>query len=130
VRVFVSEYICGGSCSEDPRDSSLAREGRSMLLAACADFARISGCEVHTTWDGRLGAFPLETINAHVVRGAREECMSFDALAAQCDFTFMIAPEFGGWPVARAVMRSGKTVRRQAATWRSSADARTADFGG
>ena len=96
MRVFVSEYVCGGAWNDGPLEGSLAREGRSMLLAACADFARIRGCDVCTTWDARLGEFPLSGIEVVVVHEADEEREQFDRLATVCDATFVIAPEFEG----------------------------------
>lgn len=67
-----------------------------MLLAACADFASVPGCEVHTTWDARLGAFPLNQVGVVIVHNANEEHAAFDRCAEQSDATFVIAPEFEG----------------------------------
>lgn len=94
MRVFVSEYICSGSSNNGPLDDSLATEGRSMLLAACADFARISGVEVVTTWDVRLGPFPLANVRAVVISDPDYELREFERQVAECDAAFVIAPEF------------------------------------
>jgi predicted ATP-grasp superfamily ATP-dependent carboligase len=93
VRVFVSEYVCGGAWDDGPLDGSLAQEGRSMLLAACADFARIPEVRVVTTWDARLGPFPLSEVPA-ILSDPRGELQECDRLAGECDAAFVIAPEF------------------------------------
>jgi len=65
-----------------------------MLLAACADFARIPGCTVLTTWDARLGAFPLANVRAAVVRHPADERAAFERLCGESDAVLVIAPEF------------------------------------
>ncbi len=85
--VFVSEYVCSGAWPDDNLDSSLATEGRTMLLALLRDLLRPDhgffranlqevgtrdtsspsehsalrtphSAFVRTTWDDRLGNFP------------------------------------------------------------------------
>jgi predicted ATP-grasp superfamily ATP-dependent carboligase len=85
--IFVSEYVCSGAWPDDNLDSSLATEGRTMLLALLRDLLRPDGgffkvnlqevgtrstpsptgrsalrtphsAFVRTTWDDRLGEFP------------------------------------------------------------------------
>jgi len=65
-----------------------------MLLAACADFARIPRCTVLTTWDARLGAFPLLNVRAAVVRQPADERAAFERLCTESDAVLVIAPEF------------------------------------
>ena len=62
MRVFVSEYVCGGAWPEESLDSSLAVEGRAMLLALIQDLLLIPNVDVVTTWDHRLGEFPLRNV--------------------------------------------------------------------
>ncbi|MGE3313681.1 MAG: ATP-dependent carboxylate-amine ligase, partial [Planctomycetaceae bacterium] len=93
MRLFVSEYVCGGAWNDGPLDNSLADEGRSMLLAACADFSRIPNVQVVTTWDSRLGPFPLSAVEA-VRTDPSRELQEFDRLIGECDAAFVIAPEF------------------------------------
>jgi predicted ATP-grasp superfamily ATP-dependent carboligase len=93
MRVFVYEYLCGGATG-DSLPSSLRTEGWAMLSAVLEDFARCPGVRTVTLIDPAL-ASPLRSSNvdAHVLRpGAEEE--TFRALAADCDWTFVIAPEF------------------------------------
>lgn len=94
MRIFVSEYVCGGGWPEPTIAGSLAVEGRAMLCAIAEDLSRIAGIRVETTWDLRLGAQPLR--GAHVVSvGSRaEEQRAFERLARECDATLVIAPEF------------------------------------
>jgi hypothetical protein len=72
-----------------------------MLTAISADFARVRDCRVVTTWDARLGDFPVDRVEAIVVTSADEEGRLFRQLAAECDVTFVVAPEFDGILAAR-----------------------------
>lgn len=93
MRIFVSEYVCGGAWLEETLPESLSSEGRAMLLALLEDAARVSEWEVCTTWDRRLGEFPQPGINAMIVDGPAAERAAFDRLARECDATYVIAPE-------------------------------------
>lgn len=64
-----------------------------MLLALLEDAAGIEGLEIVTTWDRRLGAFPLPGIDIVEVDGPDEEPATFRRLARECDSTYVIAPE-------------------------------------
>lgn len=124
MRIFVSEFVCGGGCSDRWLHSALKREGLAMLTAACADFARLPGCRVVTTLDARLAQelnslssvrcaqtdgrfsngdpqsgrppFARDALDVIVVENAEEELRLFRQLAAECDRTFVIAPELEG----------------------------------
>jgi predicted ATP-grasp superfamily ATP-dependent carboligase len=93
VRVFISEYVCSGACGELDVASSLACEGRAMLLALLADAARVPAWTVCTTWDRRLGNFPLPNVGVVVVDHPVHEQEVFHRLATKCDATYVIAPE-------------------------------------
>lgn len=70
-----------------------------MLSAAIRDAAGIPGVTVETTWDNRLGDPPPGARVAHsVTQGGPEgsEFQIFSRLAAECDRTWIIAPEFQG----------------------------------
>ena len=109
MRVFVSEYVCGGAWPEPELPTSLAREGRAMLESIVADFARIPGVSVATTWNERLGVFCVADVAAHAVCDPVDERRRFEHLAAECDATLVIAPEFDGIleERARAVLGAG-----------------------
>ncbi|MBL6705062.1 MAG: ATP-grasp domain-containing protein [Planctomycetaceae bacterium] len=99
MRVFVSEYVCGGAWPEETLDSSLAAEGRAMLISLVQDMLRLSDVEVVTTWDNRLGAFPLgltPTLTVESITSPRNEQQVFERLCEQSDAAFAIAPEFHG----------------------------------
>lgn len=94
MRLFVSEFICGGGSQESPEESSLTREGLSMLRAVLEDCSRIPGLSVATTWDTRLGEHSFCGVDVHPVSGPDEEADRFRELAVTCDATWLIAPEF------------------------------------
>src|SRR5690242_2360358 len=96
MRVFVSEYVTGGGWPEGVPAGSLAAEGRAMLCAAVEDLARITGVEVETTWDRRLGPAPFAGARLHCVESRDAEGRLFRTLAAECDATLVIGPEFDG----------------------------------
>jgi predicted ATP-grasp superfamily ATP-dependent carboligase len=73
MRVFIYEHTCA---SASPGLEALQAEGRAMLSAVVADFARLHGVEV-LTWNDGLEE-PLRR------------------LAAEADYTLMIAPEIDG----------------------------------
>ncbi|MFO1095368.1 MAG: ATP-grasp domain-containing protein [Planctomycetaceae bacterium] len=94
VRLFISEYLCSGAWPESELPASLAREGRAMLLALLVDVARLPGVTVCTTWDARMSGFPLNApIDCAVAQSPRDESAAFRRLAAECDATYVIAPE-------------------------------------
>jgi predicted ATP-grasp superfamily ATP-dependent carboligase len=106
VRLFVSEYLCGGARPGPDLPPSLAREGRAMLLALLTDLAQLPEVTVCTTWDSRLGPFPVNAPNAvacgsplnvevATIRDQRVEADVFRRLAAESDATYVIAPELG-----------------------------------
>src|SRR5262249_54473862 len=94
MRVFVYEYLCGGAMG-DSALSSLRTEGWAMLSAVLEDFARCPGVQTITLVDPVLSSRlqPLN-IESHFLSPGAEE-RTFRALAAECDWTFLIAPEFG-----------------------------------
>jgi predicted ATP-grasp superfamily ATP-dependent carboligase len=96
LRVFVSEYVCGGGWHGAAPAGSLATEGRAMLGAIVEDLSRIAGVKVVTTWDARLGPSPFRPAQVVQVKSAADEMLHFRRLAAECDATLVIAPEFNG----------------------------------
>ena len=112
MRVFVSEYVCGGAWPEEKLDGSLAVEGRAMLLSLVQDLLRVPGVDVITTWDNRLGAFSAEVSDrlsiVEVSSPAHEE-VEFDRLCEECEAAFVIAPDFHGILAARIERASLRT---------------------
>jgi hypothetical protein len=112
MRVFVSEYVCGGAWPEENLDSSLAIEGRAMLLSLIEELLRIPGVEVVTTWDYRLGEFPIAVSSrCEVVQTSSpiEEQQAFERLCKASDAAFVIAPEFHGILAPRVETASSRT---------------------
>ncbi len=107
MRIFVSEFICGGALAEEPLPDSLRREGRAMLSAIVDDLRRIPDCLVTTTLDARLAddlphrdspnfAAGEGGCEIAIVTESREERRRFDDLAASSDAVLVIAPETDG----------------------------------
>jgi predicted ATP-grasp superfamily ATP-dependent carboligase len=97
MRLFVYEYVSGGGMWGSPAapEGSLLREGAAMLRAVVADFSRLSGRRVTTTWDARLDDRPAGC-EVRTVGSAEEEGAAFRELASSADETLVIAPECGG----------------------------------
>ena len=96
MRVFVSEFVCGGGWPGASLETSLAREGKAMLAALIEDLAQIPGCEVVTTWDTRLGPCPLRDCEVQLVHSVGDEPLLFRDLIRDSDATWIIAPETNG----------------------------------
>ena len=105
MRIFVSEFICGGSLSNEPLPDSLRREGRAMLWAIVDDLLRIPECVVTTTLDTRLDDDARRRNSARcdivTVTDSSEERRQFDRLTATSDAVLVIAPETDGQLVER-----------------------------
>lgn len=95
-RVFVSEYITSGAWADRPLAGSLATEGRAMLVALARDLADDPQTKVVTSWDARLGPFPVKETEVVVVQSTDEANETFRRLAASTDRTLVIAPEIDG----------------------------------
>ncbi|MGE0377824.1 MAG: ATP-grasp domain-containing protein, partial [Planctomycetaceae bacterium] len=91
----MSEFVCGGAWPGSAAPRSLLREGRAMLQALVADFARVPECRVVTTL--AADQEPLDVPGAKLlrVRDSEEEAVVFRSLAAECDASLIIAPELG-----------------------------------
>ncbi len=93
------EFVSGGgwhSASADPPPPSLLAEGQAMVRALVSDFAAIPGAEVHTLRDWRLPEVGLPGCRIHQTHSAADEEQLLTKLAAEVDWTILIAPEFGG----------------------------------
>lgn len=112
MRVFVSEYVCGGAWPEESLDSSLAVEGRAMLVALVEDLLRLPDVDVVTTWDKRLGPFPVDvvsTLSVEQISSRHDERQVFERLCEQSDAAFVIAPEFHNILADRVNIASART---------------------
>jgi predicted ATP-grasp superfamily ATP-dependent carboligase len=101
-RVFVSEFISGGSWPEPELPASLAREGQAMLLAVVREVLVSPSIELRTTWDKRLGKFPGDFRNQNPqlsiveVGSIHEELCAYDSCCRWATDVLVIAPEFHG----------------------------------
>jgi predicted ATP-grasp superfamily ATP-dependent carboligase len=112
MRVFVSEYVCGGVWPEEKLDGSLAVEGRAMLLSLVQDLLRVPGVDLVATWDARLGTFPAEVsgrLSIVEASSPAHEEVEFDRLCEECEAAFVIAPDFHGILAARVAMAASRT---------------------
>ena len=112
MRIFVSEYVCGGAWPEKSLDSSLVVEGRAMLVALVSDLLSLPDVEVVTTWDDRLGEFPLRsvsTLSVDQISSRHDERQVFERLCEQFDAAFVIAPEFHNILAERVEIASART---------------------
>ena len=95
-RVFVSEYITSGAWADRPLVGSLATEGQAMLVALAEDLADDPQTEMVTSWDARLGEFPIAGTRVVAVETTDEAQLTFRRLAGSTDRTLVIAPEIDG----------------------------------
>jgi len=107
VRLFISEFVCGGEWPDVDWDGGLAAEGRGMLLALLRDAIRIPELEVSVLWDRRLQH--IEFPGVHVIRpdSSAEASELFEERIAWSDSTLLIAPEFDGLLTHRALLVEG-----------------------
>jgi tyramine---L-glutamate ligase len=97
MRIFVHEHVAGGGLSGQPLHPGLAREGRAMLEAICADLATIESIWVDTTLDARFEPLRVpRSCRVHPVISRREAGEVFDALVRAADGVLLIAPELDG----------------------------------
>ena len=100
-KLFLYEFLTGGGSLADAlaRETaeSLAVEGRAMVEALAADFARAEPVETVTCLrDRRLASWNPPGCRMVDVADRAEHDAAFDRLAAEADWTVVIAPEIGG----------------------------------
>lgn len=104
MNVFIYEFLTGGGLfaleqaenTAPAAGDSLLIEGRAMVEAVAADFAAIDGVTVHLLRDTRFELTPEADCQVRDVVGAEAERQTFLELAADADWTLVIAPEFDG----------------------------------
>lgn len=103
MRVFISEFVCGGGWPGELPES-LAREGEAMLRAVVEDLSQLDDVRVTTTWDSRLGPAPFNGVQVIPIEYSEIELPVFRELAGICDATLIIAPEIDGILSMRAAI--------------------------
>ncbi len=78
-----------------------------MLLAVLRDAVQVPGLEVLTIWSAQRERFPVEGIAFQLAHSVEEELELLAELAAWCDATLLIAPEFDGILTHRALLVEG-----------------------
>ncbi len=102
LHLFLYELVTGGGMLDQSAvPPSLLAEGSAMLAALAADFAAIGDVKISALRDGRLEDLGLSGCAAHVVRHADQERGLFAQLAAEADWTVVIAPELDGMLLQR-----------------------------
>ena len=91
--VFLHEFVTGGGLAGTPLPTKLTSEGGAMRRALAGDFAAVPGVRVLMTLDEQLPdePGPWETVRV----GPGGELATFGRLAAEADYTLLIAPETG-----------------------------------
>jgi predicted ATP-grasp superfamily ATP-dependent carboligase len=96
-----------------------------MLLALLEDAARVPGWSVCTTWDSRLGVFPLANVDVCVVGDSQDELRACAELAGTSDGVYVIAPELDDQLTIRrrqVAERGGRMLNSSAPALRSCSD--------
>jgi len=98
MQIFVYEWVCGGGFldSNDSPPESLLDEGAAMLRAVVDDFAKLEEVTVSSMLEASLSPRFKFAGDLKLVETAAEHDRMFDELAAQSDYTVVIAPEFKG----------------------------------
>lgn len=109
MRLFLSEFVCGGGWPDGTPTGSLRREGEAMLCAVAEDFRDIPDCAVTVSWDPRFGPFPVRGVRVVSPATPAEEPAILARESATADSTLLIAPEFHDLLASRAemVLRNG-----------------------
>jgi predicted ATP-grasp superfamily ATP-dependent carboligase len=100
--VFIHEYVTGGGAAGEDLPASWAAEGDAMRTALIEDFAAVPGVRVSATRDARLPEKSNPWLSVPVGRG--RELEAFRGLAAEADYTLIVAPETGGILYERALI--------------------------
>src|SRR5262245_22879088 len=89
MRIFVFEYTCAVATKAG---AALHAEGWAMLRAVTKDLALIPGVQPITLLSRNL-ALELPAAKSLLIEATQEQ-PAFRALAQQCDWSLVIAPEF------------------------------------
>lgn len=96
MHVFLYEWVTGGGLVEDPGPlpPTLTAEGGAMIEALADDFLGIDGCQVSALRDMRLDKPSLRGCDVVEIHSRAHGDEEIERLAAEADFTLLIAPEF------------------------------------
>ena len=113
MQVFVYEYFTGGGAGELPQgpEASLLAEAAAMARGVAADFAALDGVRVVATRDERLPAIHPAGCELTAIQCGASDLPTIGKLAAESDWTVLIAPETAGALLTRArlIERAGES---------------------
>ena len=107
--VLIHEWVTGGGLAGQSLPPSWAAEGHAMRRAIAGDFASLPGVRVMVTLDERFDEEPGPWSIAPV--GPGDEVAVLQSLAAESDYTVLIAPETGGVLADRTRAIEGLSTR-------------------
>lgn len=95
-RIFIYEFITGGGrlASKNLPEDALLCEATAMVAALAADFSALKNMDVCILRDKRLGSIEIPNCRVIEVANSSQETRMFTELAAESDWTVVIAPEF------------------------------------
>jgi tyramine---L-glutamate ligase len=98
MHIFLYEWVTGGGLVEsDGRlPASLLAEGSAMISALAADFAALHETQVTVLRDARLTEPQLAGCEVNEIHSSLDLREHFDRIAAQADWSLVVAPEFDG----------------------------------
>src|SRR5687767_3478273 len=98
MHVFLYEWVTGGGLVESGTrlPASLLAEGSAMIGALAADFAAMPETQVTVLRDARLTEPPLHGCRVIEIHSSLDRRAQFDQLAAEADWSLVVAPEFDG----------------------------------
>ena len=90
-KVLIFEYVCGGGFQGEAPPPGLQRQGRAMLQAVLADFARLSAVQVYTLVEERFDVTLPPGVHAQMLD--RPWPAAWRDLVRQCEAALVVAPE-------------------------------------
>jgi tyramine---L-glutamate ligase len=98
MHIFLYEWVTGGGLVESGTrlPASLLAEGSAMIGALAADFAALPETHVTVLRDARLTEPHLDGCQVVEIHSSLDRREAFDRLAAQADWSLVVAPEFDG----------------------------------
>lgn len=92
--ILVYEHVTGGGLVGEELPPSWAIEGAAMRRSIARDFAAVPGVRVVMTLDARLEREEIPGIEVRTIDS--QQSGWFESLAAEADYTILIAPEMDG----------------------------------
>lgn len=100
MKVFLYEFVTGGGLYDEHGRAAvpdtLIAEGTAMITALAADFAAIPDVETCVLRDTHFWGLTFPGCRMHDVSGAADHEQAVARLAAEADWSLIIAPEFSG----------------------------------